>query len=276
MKETVDLTFWQLGAAYLFVLLLIAIVRIKGIPREKEIGIASIRMVLQLILVGYLLEYLFQFSHPLFTLLLVAVMLAFAIRTVFKQAKGKLSKKMKRIIAISMISGIFASLSVFILVVIGMKPWYDPRYVIPIAGMIVGNSMTGISLGLHSMIENMQAQKAKIEGALMLGATPGTAVREIVNQAFDAAMLPTIHSMVGMGIISLPGMMTGQILSGTSPIVAVEYQIAIMLGIVGSVSLSVLLFLQLGYRTFFNHRSQLHLYERASIHLSPKRLIFRK
>ncbi|MDT3424966.1 putative ABC transport system permease protein [Paenibacillus forsythiae] len=259
MSETIDLSFWQLAAAYLFVLLLIAIVRIKGIPREKEIWIASIRMVIQLILVGYLLEYLFHYSHPVFTLLLLAVMLGFAIRTVFKQARGKLSQNMKRIIAISMISGIIASLSTFILVVIGMKPWYDPRYVIPIAGMIVGNSMTGISLGLHSMIENMQSQKAKVEGALMLGATPRTAVRDIVNQAFDAAMMPTINSMVGMGIISLPGMMTGQILSGTSPIVAVEYQIAIMLGIVGSVSLSVLLFLQLGYRTFFNHRSQLQL-----------------
>ncbi|AJY76822.1 ABC transporter permease [Paenibacillus beijingensis] len=261
MQETVDLAFWQLGVAYLFVLLLIAIVRIKGIPREKEIGIASIRMVLQLILVGYLLEYVFRFSHPSLTILLVAVMLTFAIRTVFKREKGKLSLQMKRIIAISMSSGIIASLAVFILVVVGMKPWYDPRYVIPIAGMIIGNSMTGIALGLHSMIENMQAQKAKVEAALMLGATPGTAARDIVNQAFDAAMLPTINSMVGMGIISLPGMMTGQILSGTSPIVAVEYQIAIMLGIVGSVSLSVLLFLQLGYRTFFNHRSQLRKHQ---------------
>lgn len=93
----------------------------------------------------------------------------------------------------------------------------------------------------------------------MLGATPKMASRDIVNQAFDAAMLPTINSMVTMGIVFLPGMMTGQILSGISPLVAVEYQIAIMLGIVGSVSLSVILFVQLGYRTYFNHRSRLNL-----------------
>lgn len=125
--------------------------------------------------------------------------------------------------------------------------------------MIIGNSMTGIALGVNSLHAGMHDQKSKVEAALMLGATPKMASRDIVNQAFDAAMLPTINSMVTMGIVFLPGMMTGQILSGISPLVAVEYQIAIMLGIVGSVSLSVILFVQLGYRTYFNHRSQLNL-----------------
>ncbi|QWU13707.1 putative ABC transport system permease protein [Paenibacillus sophorae] len=259
MNGTIDLLFWQLAAAYLFVILLIVIVRIKGIPREKEILIATARMTLQLILVGYLLVYVFGHAHPVYTLLLVAVMLVFSIRTINKRAKGKLSKAMKRSIAFSMTSGILVSLLYFIFIVLQLAPWYEPRYVIPIAGMIVGNSMTGIALGVNSLTEGMHGQKDKVEAALMLGATPKMAAREIVNQAFDSAMLPTINSMVGMGIVFLPGMMTGQILSGTSPIVAVEYQIAIMLGIVGSVSLSVILFVQLGYRTFFNHRSQLEL-----------------
>ena len=91
----------------------------------------------------------------------------------------------------------------------------------------------------------------------MLGATPKQAVKTVLNEAFDSAMLPTINSMVGMGIVFLPGMMTGQILAGLSPILAVKYQIAIMLGIVGGVSISTLIYLQLGYRTFFIHRSQL-------------------
>ncbi|MDQ0194823.1 ABC transporter permease [Paenibacillus wynnii] len=259
MNGTIDLLFWQLFAAYLFVLILVVIVRIRGIPREKEIFIASIRMTLQLILVGYLLVYVFKYTHPVYTLLLVATMLAFSIRTIIKRAKGNLSYAMKRIIAFSMTSGILVSLIFFIFIVLQLEPWYEPRYVIPIAGMIVGNSMTGIALGVNSLIEGMHIQKDKVEAALMLGAKPKAAARNIVNQAFDSAMLPTINSMVGMGIVFLPGMMTGQILSGTSPIVAVEYQIAIMLGIVGSVSLSVILFVQLGYRTFFNHRSQLDL-----------------
>jgi len=259
VNATIDLLFWQLAAAYLFVLLLIVIVRIKGIPREKDILIATIRMTLQLILVGYLLSYVFGHAHPVYTLLLVAVMLAFAIRTIIKRAKGNMPAAMKRIIVLSMTSGILVSLIYFIGIVLQLVPWYEPRYVIPIAGMIVGNSMTGIALGVNSLIEGMHTQKDKVEATLMLGATPKVAARTIVNQAFDSAMLPTINSMVGMGIVFLPGMMTGQILSGTSPIVAVEYQIAIMLGIVGSVSLSAILFVQLGYRTFFNHRSQLDL-----------------
>ena len=96
-----------------------------------------------------------------------------------------------------------------------------------------------------------------IEGTLMLGATPKQATKRLVNQAFDSAILPTINSMIGMGIVFLPGMMTGQILSGVDPLVSIEYQIAIMLGISGSVALTVLLFTTFGYRTFFNERNQL-------------------
>ena len=92
----------------------------------------------------------------------------------------------------------------------------------------------------------------------MLGATPKMAAKQIVDNAFDSAILPTINSMVGMGIVFLPGMMTGQILSGTSPVTAINYQIAIMLGVLGSVSLTVILFVQLGYKTFFNDQDQLH------------------
>jgi putative ABC transport system permease protein len=95
--------------------------------------------------------------------------------------------------------------------------------------------------------------------ALMLGATPKMASKKVVDQAFDAAILPTINSMVGMGIVFLPGMMTGQILAGLSPLSAIQYQIAIMLGIVGCVSLTVILFVQMGYKTFFSDQAQLHL-----------------
>lgn len=122
----------------------------------------------------------------------------------------------------------------------------------------LNNKASGLTGG-NSPHAGVHDQKAKIEAALTLGDTPKMASRDIGNQAFDAAMLPTINSMVTMGIVFLPGMMTGQILSGTSPLVVVEYQIAIMLGIVGSVFLSVILFVQLGYRTYFNHRSQLNL-----------------
>jgi TIGR00245 family protein len=253
----IDLEWYRLAAAYLFVLLPLAIVKWKGINRERDIAVAAFRMTVQLILVGYLLQYVFVNAHPLYTIVLVGIMVAFSIRTVLNRAKRKAGPRLRRWIALSMMTGILFSIAYFILVIIGLEPWYEPRYVIPIAGMIVGNSMTGIALGVNTLMEGMESRRAHIEAALMLGATPKQACRDIANQAFDDAMLPTIHSMLGMGIVFLPGMMTGQILGGASPLVAIEYQIAVMLSMLGSVALSALMFAQFGYRFYFNSRQQL-------------------
>jgi putative ABC transport system permease protein len=259
MQDIIKLQIWQLVAAYLFILLLMAMVKSRGIPREKEITIATLRMTLQLILTGYILVYLFENPHPLLTVLATGLMLVFAVNNIMKRVKSPLSVKIKQVIALSMGAGTLASLLYFLFVVIGLSPWFEPRYFIPIAGMIIGNSMTGITLGVSRLVDGMHMQKTLVEGALMLGATPKMAAKPIVDGAFDAAIIPTINSMVGMGIVFLPGMMTGQILSGVSPLTAIEYQIAIMLGIVGSVSLTVILFVEMGYKTFFNAQQQLDL-----------------
>mgnify|MGYP005831375219 CR=1 FL=1 len=253
----IDIELARLIAAYIFVLVLLFIVKIRKISREKQIAIATLRMTIQLIVAGYILTYIFENPHPLLTVLIILIMEVFAIRNVFKQVKATLSDQMKRIITISMLSGSLASLVYFNLVVINFSPWYEPRYFIPIAGMIIGNSMTGITLGVKTLLQGFSSEKAKIEGALMLGADPQTAAKPYVDHAFDSAVLPTINNMLGMGIVFLPGMMTGQILSGVSPLLAIEYQIAILLGILGSVSLTVILFILLGYRTFFTKDSRL-------------------
>jgi putative ABC transport system permease protein len=181
----------------------------------------------------------------------------FSIYNIFKRSKLNLSNRLKKIIAFSMVMGTLTSLFYFLFVVVRISPWYNPQYFIPIAGMLIGNSMTGITLGVNRLVDGMYSKRHLVEAALILGATPKVAAKEIVNDAFDAAILPTINSMVGMGIVFLPGMMTGQILSGTSPTTAIEYQIAIMLGILGSVALSVIMFVKLGYKTFFNSENQL-------------------
>lgn len=253
----IDITFWQLITAYIFIIILLFIVRWRKISREKEIIIASVRMTIQLVLVGYLLTYVFHHSHPIYTVLILLIMEAFAIFNIFNRMKMPVRSSLKKVVALSMFVGTVLSLIYFDFIVVHFTPWFNPRYFIPIGGMIIGNSMTGISLGLHSLLEGMKSKKALVESALMLGATPRAATRDIVNHAFDAAILPTINSMVGMGIVFLPGMMTGVILSGADPLTAIKYQIAIMLGITGSVSLSVILFLHFGYKTFFNKKAQL-------------------
>lgn len=256
MEEIIELQLWQMIAAYLFVVLLLVIVKIKGINREKQILISSIRMTLQLMLAGYILVFLFENINPIYTVIVVILMESFAIHNIFKRTNITLPIRLKKIIALSMVIGTLSSLVYFLFVVVRLSPWYDPQYVIPIAGMIIGNSMTGISLGVTRLVDGMYTERHLIESALMLGATPKMSVKKIINNALDSAILPTINSMVGMGIVFLPGMMTGQILSGASPVTAIEYQIAIMLGILGSVSLTVILFVQLGYKTFFNDQSQ--------------------
>jgi len=149
------------------------------------------------------------------------------------------------------------SLLYFLIVVVNITPWYQPQYFIPIAGMLIGNSMTGISLGLYTLMNGFKQELKKIEGLLMLGANHTEAMKFLVSQSFEAAIIPTLNSMIGMGIVFLPGMMTGQILSGTSPLIAISYQIAIMFGILGSVSMTVYLFLRFGSHTFFNQDEQI-------------------
>lgn len=257
MSGIIDLVFWQVAAAYLFVVVVLAIVRWRGIGREREIVLATMRMTLQLVLVGYVLVFLFDNPHPLLTLGIIVLMEAFAIYTVARKFKGALSGPLRRIVALSMTTGTTLCLLFFILVVVGVTPWYSPQYFIPIAGMIIGNSMTAVSLGVKSLTESMVVQRPVVEEALVLGASPKDATAGIVNGTFDSAIMPTINSMLGMGIVFLPGMMTGQILAGVTPTTAIAYQIAMMLGILGAVALSVILVLQLGYRTFFNFRDQL-------------------
>ena len=257
MEGVISLQLWQMAAAYVFIVLLLFIVKLRGISREKEILISTIRMTLQLILTGYILVYLFHNIHPVYTIITIVLMEIFAIYNIYQRSKVKLSRSLKKIIALSMLLGTGTSLLYFLFVVVKISPWYDPRYFIPIAGMLIGNSMTGISLGVSKLVDSMILQKHLVESALMLGATPTQAYKQIVDNAFDSAILPTINSMVGMGIVFLPGMMTGQILSGISPITAIEYQIAIMLGILGSVALTVITFVILGYKTYFNEDSQL-------------------
>ncbi len=259
MDGVMDLSILQVVLAYIFVIFVLIIVKVRGINRQKEIIISSIRMTLQLILTGHVLQFVFSNPNRLMTIGIIAIMEIFAIYTIFKKFKDRLTTSLKKVIALSMSMGTLSCILYFLLIVVRISPWYDPRYFIPIAGMLIGNSMTGISLGINSLLEGMTTRRALIEEALILGGTPQTASRSVINHAFDSAILPTINSMIGMGIVFLPGMMTGQILAGADPTLAIAYQIAIMLGILGSVAFTVIIMLKLSYGTFFNNDSQLML-----------------
>lgn len=258
MNNTVmDLSILQLSLAYIFVLIMLIIFKSRGIKREKQILIASTRMTIQLTIMGYILMFVFGNPSWWLTSLMIVIMISFAIYNSIKRVKIKMSKELKVIIAFSIAFGALLTATFFIIVVLNVRPWFNPQYFIPISGMIVGNSMTGIALGANKLCSDFEEKRVEIENSLMLGASPVTATRGIVNNAFDTAILPTMNNMLTMGIVSLPGMMTGQILSGTFPLTAIKYQIGILLAILGSTAVATVLFVTLGYRTFFTKDNRL-------------------
>ena len=258
MNNTVmNLSVLQLSIAYVFVLIMLFIFKSRGIKREKEILIATTRMTVQLTLMGYVLMFVFNNPSWWLTSLMIVIMISFAIYNIIKRVKIAMSKELKRIITISIVFGALITAVFFIVVVLSVRPWFNPQYFIPISGMIIGNSMTGIALGANKLCSDMEEKRTEVENSLMLGATPVAATKQIVNNAFDSAILPTMNNMLTMGIVSLPGMMTGQILSGTFPLTAIKYQIGIMLAILGSTAVCTVLFVTLGYRTFFTKDNRL-------------------
>jgi putative ABC transport system permease protein len=252
-----NLSVLQLSIAYIFILVLLVIFKARGIKRERQILIASVRMTVQLTLMGYVLMFVFDNASWWLTAIMIVIMLAFAIFNAVKRVKNTMSTELQRMVAVSMVGGALVTAAFFVMVVLQVEPWFNPQYIIPITGMIVGNCMTGIALGANKLCSDMEEKRVIIENSLMLGATPAHATKEIVNDAFDSALLPTMNNMLTMGIVSIPGMMTGQILSGTFPLTAIKYQLGIMLAILGSTALTTILFVMLGYKTFFTKDNRL-------------------
>ncbi|MCK1802434.1 iron export ABC transporter permease subunit FetB [Brevibacterium sp. R8603A2] len=247
----------QVGLAFVMVLVVLLLMVATRVGRRGEMLWACLRMTVQLVLVGLVLGWVF--AHPSWWLtgLIFALMQVFAVATILGKFRGRLSRALRRVVVLASTAGTTGAVAWFLFVVVGLGPWYEPRYVIPIAGMLIGNSMTGITLGLKALVDGMRENRDAIEDALGLGAAPRAAIAPLVRSAFESALMPTINSMLGTGIVFLPGMMTGQILAGVDPMTAIGYQIAILLGIVGAVGTTVFLALVLGARTYFDARDRL-------------------
>jgi len=255
MQGIVKLNIIQFSLVYLLLLVVLAIMKKSKINETGLLINASIRMTVQLILAGLILTYIFENPHPVFVIFYITAMIAFSIKRVLSKAKD-INKNFKIAVSLSLAFSGLSILIYFIYVVVG-ESVFNPQYAIPIAGMIIGNSMTGVSLALKNVTENIKSQRFKIDALLNLGATPKKILLPYVNNAIETALLPTLNSMLGMGVVSLPGMMTGQILSGTLPTTAIMYQIAIMIAICTSVCLTVFCSLNFGYKTLYNKRNQI-------------------
>lgn len=255
MKGVVELNLLQFSLIYLLLLLVLGIMKKCNINQTKLLIAASIRMTVQLVLAGLVLTYIFKNPHPLFTIGYLVLMIGFSVYTVLSRNKG-LNRTFKIIVGLSLAATGSIIIVFFITAVVGVD-FFNPQYTIPISGMIMGNAMTGVSLGLKTFQENIKTGKGKIDTLINLGVTPKKILTPFVSTALETALLPTLNSMLGMGVISLPGMMTGQILSGTLPMTAILYQIAIIIAISAVTCLAVFCSLFFGYKTLYNKRNQM-------------------
>ena len=208
---------------------------------ERQLIVSASRMVIQLLLVGYVLVFLFRAVSPLWTGLAAAMMLLFAGREI-------LARQSRRIRGLwgyglgttSMLVAAGSVTALALLTQLRPDPWYHPRYALPLLGMVLGNTMTGISLGLDVLTTGLSRSRAVVEAQLALGATRWEAVLPITRDALRSGFMPIINAMAAVGIVSLPGMMTGQILAGVEPTQAVKYQLLVMFLIAGGTGIGTL------------------------------------
>jgi len=253
----IDISLWKLAIAALLMLINIALSFIFKLGLARNLLIATVRMVSQLLLVGLVLEYIFNLSHPLAVIAIALFMAGMA----GASAVRRTNKRYAQIYFDSLFSIISASFFVSAIAnrLLVIEPWYDPQYVIPLLGMILGNSLTGVSLALNSFLNALEEKQRQVEGMLALGATRFEAAHEIIKQSLRTAMIPSINAMMVMGIVSLPGMMTGQILAGAAPTDAVRYQILIMFMIISATALASFAVIMLAFRAMFTKDHRLNL-----------------
>ncbi len=209
---------------------------------ERQFLIAALRMCVQLGLMGLVLKTLFALVSPVLTGLAVLVMVLFAGREIMARQERKFQGFWAYGLGTS--SVLFAGTLVMLFALatqIQADPWYHPRYAIPLLGMILGNTMTGIAVGMNTLTERVARDKNAIETMLALGETRGAALRPLVRSAVRNGLIPIVNAMSAAGVVSLPGMMTGQILSGVEPLEAIKYQILVMFLIAGGTGIGVVI-----------------------------------
>ena len=220
--------------------------------------VSTARMVMQLIALGWVLGWVFTTNSPWVVLGVAGLMLYVSASTVnARQRQGSRLLRMEVLGTITLVVALVMGIAIKL--ALGVTPWYRPEVVIPLLGMLLGNSVSGVTLAAERLDSEIKQTRDLIEQRLALGATSYQAAHEAVRAALSAGLTPTINSMMIAGIVAIPGMMTGQLLQGADPTIALRYQVMIYMGIAGTVCLSSLLLLYLRLRHYFTPFHQLRL-----------------
>ncbi len=208
---------------------IVIVIYIRWTQDKVTLFYALFRMLIQLILIGYVLTYIFNVDSPYLVLLILSVMLI-AASIISMRPLEKRQNEFYLFAFLSICIGSIFKLLMVMFGVLSLESWYEPRYIIPLAGMIFANAMNAVSIAAERVESEINRENNYINARVI---------------SFKAALIPRINMLFAVGLVSLPGMMTGQILSGVDPLIAVRYQIMVMLMILGSAGISVAIYLML-------------------------------
>jgi putative ABC transport system permease protein len=254
----INISLTQLFLALLFIIVAQVTSFIYRLGLNRDIIIGTLRTVSQLFLMGYALTFIFKAENLWLTLCIFLVMVGSAIFIVKGRVKEKEVPYMLPTF-LTMVSSYFLTALFVSKAIVGVTPWWEPRYFIPTAGMVIGNSMSALAICIERLFSQMRQQRDVIEMKLCLGANYREASGEIFRNAVSAGMIPSINAMMGVGLVFLPGMMSGQILAGTDPMIAIRYQIVVMFMLVGSTAMSAIIVMLIIRRRCFGRGEELLL-----------------
>jgi putative ABC transport system permease protein len=243
---------WALG----LVVMTVALSAWQRLGLEWSLAIASGRTILQLLVVGYVLAVVFAIRNPWLVVLMIGVMAAIA--TIV--ARNRISKKIPQLawlVGGSILISTSLTLVYTLLLIIQPETWYEPQFLIPLAGIVLGNAMNGAALAGERLVSSLNTSQLDIETHLSLGATPQQAIAQYRRDAIRASLIPLLNTMMVIGLVTLPGIMTGQLLGGAPPLQAVSYQILIMFMLAFTELLTTSLVTWGVCQKFFNSAAQL-------------------
>ncbi len=254
-----DLSVLDLSIAAALILINGALSLLLKLGLERQLFWASVRTVVQLLAVGYVLGWVFAFAYWYVVLPLMCLMTIIAGVSAAGRGKRTYAGRLADSI-VSVWASAWLITAIGLFVIIRIRPWYEPQYAIPILGMILGNTLTAVSLSIERMTQELTLGRNTVEMILALGGSRWEAAQQAIGQAVRAGMIPTLNQMTVVGIVSLPGMMTGQVLAGQSPVSAVRYQIVIMFLIAAASALGTVCAVMLTFRRLFSgdHRFMIH------------------
>jgi putative ABC transport system permease protein len=250
--STVDITLGEVAACLALVALAVAVSFWRRAELERDLAVAVLRSFLQLTAVGYVIQAIFDSDSIWLVLALLAVMVGFGAFTARSRAKAVPGALAPLVLALTAA----AAITLGLVLVLGVFE-AEPRYLVPVGGMVIGNSMTAAAVALNRLADEVRGQANLIEATLALGATSSQAARGLVTRSLRSGMIPLIDSTKTTGVVFFPGTMVGMLVAGAEPVDAVRLQLILLWVLLGSVALAALIAVSLGYRGFFTPAHQL-------------------